>query len=112
MTDAPAPTPSPIAGPIDWTDPCARAQALTSAYYTLLSGSQEIEIRTRTDEAEELVKFQPGKLDDLRDEMLTAIDECEAKKAGRPVSAKRFAIVARHKRPRFGPYPYARRYSE
>ncbi len=111
MTDAPA-TPAPVAGPIDWTDPCARAAALSSAYYTLLSGAQEIEIRTRTTEAEELVKFQPAKLDDLRSEMQDAIDECAAKNAGRPLATKRFAITARHKRPRCAPYPYTRRYGE
>ncbi len=104
-----ASTPAPIAAPIDWTDPCARAQALTTAYYTLLSGGQEIEIRTRTDQAEELVKFQPSKLDVLQSEMQDAIDECAAKNAGRPVSAKRFAITARHKRGPCSPF-YPRRW--
>ena len=108
MTDGS--TPAPIAVPIDWTDPCARAEALTKAYYTLLSGGQEIEIRTRTDEAEDLVKFQPAKLDDLRSEMQDAVDECAAKNAGRPLATKRFAITARHKRPRCGPFFGGRRY--
>ncbi len=102
MTDASVP--APIAGPVDWSDPCARAQALTTAYYTLLSGGQEIEIRTRTGEAEDQVKFQPSKLDVLQSEMQDAIDACAAKNAGRPVSAKRFAITVRHKRSPSAPY--------
>lgn len=110
MTDASATATPPTTGPIDWSDPCARAQALTTAFYTLLSGAQEIEIRTRTDEAEESVKFAPAKLDDLRSEMQTAIDECAAKNAGRPVEARRFAITARHKRLPCQPFPFARRF--
>lgn len=93
MTDS---TPIPAApAPIDWTDPCQKAAALTNAYYKLLAGEQEIEIQTRTLDAQELVRFAPSNLDALRSEMQDAQDACAAAKAGRPQCNKRFAIRAR-----------------
>ena len=95
--------------PVDWTDPCARAAALSKAYYTLLSGGAEVEIRTRTLDAEEVVKLQPGNLATLRTEMQDAQDACAALQAGRPQGNKRFAITARFKRAPFAPFS-GRRY--
>ncbi len=100
MTDPVTPTSAPVppAGPVNWTDPCQRAQALMGAYYKLLAGDAEIEIRTRTLDAEEVVRLQPGNLAQLRTEMQDAQDACAAQQAGRPQSSKRFAITARYLR--------------
>lgn len=97
MTDAPS-APSTASAAVDWLDPCQRAAALTTAYYRLLSGEREIEIQTRTDDALEVVKFQPGNIDALRSEMQDAQDACAAAQAGRPQTNKRFAIRASFRR--------------
>ena len=91
--------------PVDWTDPCARAAALRDAYYRMVSGQQETEIRTRTLDAEEMVRFAGGDLDALRNDLATAESECLAKMAGQPVAPKRFAISLRHQRPFGDRYP-------
>ncbi len=80
-------------GPIDWTDPCARAAALSSAYYAALAGSREIEIRTRSFDADELVRFLPVDIEKLRIEMQSAQSEC-AKARGHRDPNRRFAITA------------------
>jgi hypothetical protein len=77
---------------VDWSDPCAKAAALTGAYYALLQGQQEIEIRTRTLDAEEVVRFCPANLDALRSEMQAAASAC-AKASGQPDPNRRFAIT-------------------
>lgn len=90
MTDSPAPSPGEC---IDWSDPCARAGALSNAYYSLLAGHREIEIRTRTLDAEELVRFQAVDIEKLRIEMLSAQSDC-AKATGQRDPNRRFAITA------------------
>ena len=80
------------AASVDWSDSCARAQALTTAYYALLTGARETEIRTRTLDAEELVRYQPGDLKTLWVEMIAAQSEC-AKARGLPDPNRRFAIT-------------------
>jgi hypothetical protein len=77
---------------VDWSDPCAKAGALTSAYYALLQGQQEVEIRTRTLDAEEVVRFSAPNLDALRTEMQAAASAC-AKQTGQPDPNRRFAIT-------------------
>ncbi|HYD04729.1 MAG TPA: hypothetical protein VEC60_03345 [Reyranella sp.] len=84
--------PAPSAG-VDWADPCARATALRSAYYTLLSGGQEVEIRTRTLDAEELVRFTPANRGELLIDLRAAEAECAAL-TGAPNANRRFAITA------------------
>ena len=79
--------------PVDWTDPCQRAQALTTAYYQLLSGQQEVLVRTRSGESEDEVRFAATNLDRLKTEMLAAEDACLAKQ-GLPRPRRRFAIQA------------------
>jgi hypothetical protein len=90
---------------IDWTDPCARATALRSAYYGLLQGQQEIEIRTRTLDAEEVVRFAPTDLGKLEAELRAAEGEC-AVVQGSTNPNRRFAITAgsRRKWPWFNTY--------
>lgn len=63
---------------VDWNNPCARFQALQSAYFALVSGQQEVEIRTRNLDAEELVRFNPTNMNALRIEMRSAESACAA----------------------------------
>ena len=78
---------------VDWTDPCARAAALRNAYYALISGGQEQEIRTRTLDAEEVVRFSPGNQAALLMQLRAAEAECAAKN-GTANPTRRFAITA------------------
>lgn len=82
---------------VDWTDPCARAAALRTAYYQMLGGQQEIEIRTRTLDAEELVRFAPTDLSKLESELRAAEGECAAQTGGVNPN-RRFAITAGSRR--------------
>lgn len=82
---------------VDWTDPCQRANALRGAYYTLLSGQQEIEIRTRTLDAEEVVRFAPADMARLEAELRAAEGECAASTGGANPN-RRFALTAGSRR--------------
>ena len=57
---------------VDWTNPCERFAALSNAYYSLVTGGQETEIRTRTLDAEEMVRFSRADLNALRNELRAA----------------------------------------
>jgi len=76
---------------VDWNDPCARFQALQSAYFELVRGGQEAEIRTRTLDAEDLVRFTKADMNALRMEMRSAEGACLAAQ-GLPNPNRRFAI--------------------
>ncbi len=78
---------------VNWTDPCARAEALRGAYFALVSGQSEQTVRFRSNDAEQEVRFQAANLDVLRTELRAAEAECAAAQgaAGRP---RRFAITA------------------
>ena len=65
-----------MADAVDWTNPCERFQALQKAYYALLTGDRESEIRTRTLDAEEMVRFQKVDIEKLRIEMQSAERDC------------------------------------
>lgn len=67
-----------MSAPVDWTNPCARAAALSSAYYTLISGGQETFIHTRTYDSEQRVRFEAAKVDVLKRELEQAQAECDA----------------------------------
>jgi hypothetical protein len=79
---------------VDWTDPCQRANALRGAYYTLISGGQEQEIRTRTLDAEEAVRFNAANVDMLLVELTAAESEC-ARTTGAPDPNRRFRMTYR-----------------
>lgn len=85
---------------VDWTDPCARATALRNAYYALLSGGQEQEIRTRTLDAEETVRFAPVDIGQLTTELRAAEAQCAAA-TGATNPNRRFAITTGAIRRRF-----------
>ena len=76
---------------VDWDDPCARARVLNIAYHEALTGNREIEIRTRTHDAEELVKFLPVDIEKLRIAAQAAQSEC-ARATGAPDPNRRFPI--------------------
>ena len=76
-------------GPIDMTDPCARAAALSSAYNAALAGSLEIEIRARSFDADELVRFLPVDIEKLRIEMQSAQSECAKAREHRDARKRR-----------------------
>lgn len=78
---------------VDWSNPCMRFAALQTAYYSLLTGARETEIRTRTLDAEEMVRFQSADIEKLRIEMQQAQSEC-ARASGQPDPGRRFAITA------------------
>lgn len=80
---------------VDWSNPCARADALRSAYYRRLSGEAEVEILTRTLDSEQRVRFAEGSEARLLDELRAAESQCHL--AGGPVpttAPRRFAITA------------------
>lgn len=77
--------------PVDWNNACSRFQALQQAYFALVSGSQEVEIRTRTLDAEEMVRFGKADLNVLRNEMRSAETACLAA-TGQANPNRRFAI--------------------
>lgn len=79
-----------MAGVVDWTDPCARAGALSEAYFGLLSGAKAVRVRYRSgNNVEEDVQFQTVDLARLEREMNAAKAECETANGGPP---RRFAI--------------------
>ncbi|SHO65824.1 hypothetical protein SAMN02745172_02471 [Pseudoxanthobacter soli DSM 19599] len=61
---------------VDWTNPCARAAALRTAYFELLSGAGEVSIRHRSGETDREVSFAASDLGRLRQEMQSAEDAC------------------------------------
>lgn len=81
---------------VDWTNPCERFQALSKAYYSLVAGQQEVEIRTRTLDAEEMVRFNTTNINLLRNEMRSAESAC-LQAQGLPNPNRRFAIGLSYK---------------
>ena len=77
---------------VDWTNPCARAKALTDAYYRLISGDAEVMIHHRTEQSERQVRFSATNLNSLRAEMIAAQTEC-ATLNGQAVKPRRSAIT-------------------
>lgn len=74
---------------IDWTDPCARADALRRAYYEIVAtgGAKRIRFSDRE------VWFSQAELATLKAELLAAENECAASNGGTP-KRRRFAIRA------------------
>lgn len=77
--------------PVDWTNPCERFAALSKAYYSLVTGALDTEIRTRNLDAEEMVRFSRADLNTLRNEMRAAEAACCAL-TGAPNPNRRFAM--------------------
>lgn len=88
---------APAGVAVDWSDPCQRFQALQRAYYALLAGERELEIRTRTLDAEDFVRFQAGDINRLLLEMRQAESACKLK-LGLPDTNRRCAIGLGYRR--------------
>lgn len=87
---------------VDWTEPCARAAALRSAYYRLISGDAESLIHRTTPEGSEEVRFARADIEKLKLELDAAEAECAvANGSAVPARARRFAIRAGS----YNPYP-------
>lgn len=82
---------------VDWSDPCARFAALRDTYFQVVKGGQEVEIETRTLDAQERVRFSPASLETLRNEMRAAEAECKAS-TGADNPNRRFAIGLSYRR--------------
>lgn len=80
---------------VDWTDPCAKALALRTAYYALLSGQAESLIRNSTPEGDQEVRYARADIDRLKAELDDAEVACAvATNQPVPSRARRFAIMA------------------
>jgi hypothetical protein len=64
---------------IDWTDPCARAAALRSAYFELMSGTRESSFTYLANGVQRTAEYSKGNLDMLAAELQKAEAECSAK---------------------------------
>lgn len=78
---------------VDWTDACARAAALRTAYFALISGGGESLIRYRGPEGEREVRYQAANISILKTELQSAEAECAAL-TGTVSPNRRFAIRA------------------
>lgn len=76
---------------VDWTNPCAKAQALRDAYFALISGQSESLIRASTSEGDQEVRFARTDVDKLKAEMIAAEEECVRANGGTP-TPRRSAI--------------------
>lgn len=72
---------------VDWSNPCARATALTDAYYRLLTGESVSNVSF----SDRSVSYDRGDLESLKIEMNQAKAECAAAGGGRRA---RYAISA------------------
>lgn len=81
-----------MADPVDWTDACARAQALRTAYYELIAGRQAYEITYLANGVSRAVKYSVTNMKLLVMEMREAEDECAAENG--VTIRRRQAIVA------------------
>ena len=78
---------------VDWTNPCARAAALRTAYFDLIRGETESAIRQSTPEGDQEVRYSKPDVERLKRELDAAEAECAASNgAPTPVRARRFAI--------------------
>lgn len=76
---------------VDWSDPCARAEALRKAYFELISTGGVTLIKQKAGGGEEEARYGKTDREALRREMLTAEDECRASR-GEPKAQRRFVI--------------------
>lgn len=72
---------------VNWSDPCARAEALRNAYYEALAGGTSRRVRFRAGDNEQEVQqsISGGTLADLRKAMWEAEDECRASQGLEPL---------------------------
>lgn len=90
------PSPPPSSG-INWSDPCARLDALWDAYNRLISGQQESDVTYQANGVTRRARFALANLDRLLNAIREAENEC-ALQDGRPPLRRRFAIIAGSRR--------------
>jgi hypothetical protein len=73
----------------DWTDPCARAAALRSAYYQLLAGETAVRVVIKGGDTLQETEFQRADASQLLAALRVAESECAAAQGGKP---RRYAI--------------------
>jgi hypothetical protein len=83
--------------PIDWSEPCERAEALRDAYNRLISGQQESEVTYTANGVNRHVRYSQASLDRLLNAIREAEGECAVKEGGAP-PRRRFAITAGSRR--------------
>lgn len=76
----------------DWTDPCARAEALRSAYYQLLTGASAVKVTIKANDTLQDTEFQKTDMNLLLQALREAEAECAANTPGS--TPRRFAIRA------------------
>lgn len=76
---------------VDWLDPCARAAALREAYFRLISGEAESQVRYKGPQGERDVTFSRAELTSLRQELAKAETECKGL-TDPTSSSRRYAI--------------------
>lgn len=86
-----------MTGTVDWSDPCARAAALSEAYFSLVRGGSVSLIRVRAAGGEREARYHKADMSSLRIEMQRAEDECRAQQGLAPLR-RRFAITAGSRR--------------
>lgn len=79
----------------DWSDPCARAEALRAEYYARLSGQGTTRVAQRGGDASKEVWFQEVDIETLKTELAKAEAECATKSGA---ARRRFAIQAGSRR--------------
>lgn len=66
----------PDAGDVDWSDPCARAETLRNAYFSLIGGSQAYDVTYQANGITRSVKYSVIDTQQLLSELRTAEAEC------------------------------------
>lgn len=79
---------------VDWTDPCARADALRDAYFNLLSGAKAQTVEYQDSGTQRSITYMSTKVDlaELRNELRAAEKECATGELSSTTNTNRFAI--------------------
>lgn len=94
----PPPRPPTTPGaPVNWQDPCARADALWDAYNRIVSGTQESDVTYQANGVTRRVRYAAANLAMLMNAIREAENEC-AIQEGRPPARRRFAIIGGSRR--------------
>jgi hypothetical protein len=83
--------------PLNWNDPCVRAEALWEAYNRLISGQQESDVTYTANGVTRRVRYSSASLDRLLNEIRAAENECAIQQGETP-RRPRFAIIAGSRR--------------
>lgn len=82
-----------MATPVDWTDACARAEALRSAYYALLSGRMAASVAYLANGVNRETRFSQTDRAALLMELRAAEHECAATTGTPPVRVSTIRLI-------------------